>query len=57
MNDEFYGGISKLSGVDLSDVKKLFSYCQNLKQAPSLTQYDLLELNDRINNFKQKSIR
>jgi hypothetical protein len=57
MNDELYSIVSKLSGIDLGEVKKIFTYCQNLKHAPSLTQYDLLELNDRINNFKQKSIR
>jgi hypothetical protein len=54
---EFYTTIHKLSGIAFDDVKQLFSYCENIKQAPSLTQYDLLELNDRINNFKQKSIR
>lgn len=57
INNELFDIVSKLSGVDLLEVKKLLHYCENLKQAPSLTQYDLLELNDRINNFKQKSIR
>lgn len=57
INDELFSVISKLSGIDVADVKKLLNYCENLKQEPSLTQYDLLELNDRINNFKQKSIR
>ncbi len=57
INDEFYHTIHQLSGVDLEAVKKLFSYCENLKLAPSLTEQDLLELNNRIINFKQKSIR
>jgi hypothetical protein len=57
MNDEFYNTIHHLSGIDLDAVKKLFSYCENLKQAPSLTEQDLLELNTRITNFKLKSIR
>lgn len=57
MNDEFYNTIHYLSGIDLDAVKKLFSYCENLKQAPSLTEQDLLELNTRITNFKLKSIR
>ncbi len=54
---EFYTTIHKLSGIAFDEIKQLFLYCENIKQAPSLTQYDLLELNDRINNFKQKSIR
>ncbi len=57
MDDEFYNTIHLLSGIDLDAVKKLFSYCENLKQAPSLTEQDLLELNTRITNFKLKSIR
>jgi hypothetical protein len=57
MNDQFYNTVHQLSGVDLGAVKKLFSYCENLKQAPSLTEQDLLELNSRIINFKLKSIR
>jgi hypothetical protein len=57
MNDEFYNTIHHLSGIELDTVKKLFSYCENLKQAPSLTEQDLLELNTRITNFKLKSIR
>jgi hypothetical protein len=57
MNDEFYTVIHKLSGISEGDIKKLFSYCENIKHAPALTENDLIELNDRINNFKQKSIR
>ncbi len=57
LTEESYNIISKLSGVDVTEIKKLFSYCQNLKQAPGLSENDLQELNNRINNFKQKSIR
>ncbi len=57
INEEFYNSIHKLSGIDLEAVKKLFSYCEHLKQAPSLSENDLLELNNRIQNFKEKSIR
>ena len=56
-DDTFYQTIHMLSGIELDNIKKLFTYCENLKQAPSLTENDLLELNNRINNFKQKSIR
>ncbi|MES2515544.1 MAG: DUF4350 domain-containing protein [Bacteroidota bacterium] len=57
INEEFYITIHKLSGISQEDIKKLFSYCENIKHAPALTENDLIELNDRINNFKQKSIR
>lgn len=57
MNEEFYTTIHQLSGIDLDAVKKLFSYCENLKQSPSLSEQDLLELNNRMINFKQKSRR
>ena len=57
INDQFYNTVHQLSGVDLDAVKNLFSYCENLKLAPSLNEQDLLELNTRIINFKQKSIR
>jgi len=57
VDDEFYTALSNLSGIAVEKIKILFKYCENLKNAPSLTQYDLLELNDRITNFKQQSIR
>ncbi len=57
MDDAFYDAVHRLSGIDRESVKKLFVYCENLKQAPALTENDLLELNNRINNFKQKSTR
>lgn len=57
INEEFYETIHQLSGIDLDAVKKLFSYCENLKQSPSLSEQDLLELNNRMINFKQKSRR
>ena len=57
IDEEFFDTIHSLSGISKGEIKILFSYCQNLKLAPRLTQNDLLELNDRINNFKQKSNR
>ncbi len=57
INDDFLKTIHTLSNIDFKDVKALFSYCENLKHAPSLSENDLQELNNRINNFKQKSIR
>jgi len=49
--------VSRLSGLGEEAVQNLFLYCERLKQTPSLSEYDLLELNNRINTFKQKSIR
>ena len=57
LNEDVLNTIHKLSGVDIDSVKTLFNYCENLKNAPSLTENDLLELNNRIANFKEKSIR
>ena len=57
INEELYTTVHRLSNIDKDTVRKLFVYCENLKHAPALTQNDLLELNDRINNFKQKSAR
>lgn len=49
--------VSRLSGLSEEAVQNLFLYCERLKQEPALSEYDLLELNNRINTFKQKSIR
>lgn len=57
IDENFYNTVHRLSGIDKDSVKKLFVYCENLKHAPALTENDLLELNNRINNFKQKSTR
>ncbi|MES2132404.1 MAG: DUF4350 domain-containing protein [Bacteroidota bacterium] len=57
MDENFFTSLHNLSGVDIGKIKILFSYCENLKKAPALTQNDLLELNDRIANFKKQSIR
>lgn len=56
-DDELFEKVSRLSGVDLAAVRTLFMYCERLKAMPAINEYTLLELNDRINNFKQKSIR
>ena len=49
--------ISQLSNINLDEIKKLFLYCENIKQAPSLTENDLQELNRRITNVKNQSAR
>lgn len=57
IDETFYSVMHNLSGVSHEKIKALFSYCESLKHAPALAQYDLIELNDRISNFKQQSIR
>lgn len=57
MNDDFFNTIHKLSGLETDVIKQLFGYCENLKKAPSLTERDLIELENRIQTFKAKSIR
>jgi hypothetical protein len=57
LDDTFYNALHHLSGVDIDKIRTLFNYCETIKNAASLTQYDLLELNDRITNFKKQSMR
>jgi hypothetical protein len=57
INEEFFTSLSRLSGLTQEQVTHLFNYCENLKRVPELGESDLIELNDRINIFKQKSIR
>ncbi len=55
ISNDFYKSLAQLSGLTEEEIKNLFSYCENLKKAPSLSEEDLMELNERINIFKQKS--
>jgi hypothetical protein len=57
INEEFFISLSRLSGLTLEQVRNLFVYCENLKRVPELGESDLIELNERINIFKRKSIR
>jgi len=57
IDEVFIRRVSRLSGLSEEAVQNLFLYCERLKQEPALSEYDLLELNSRINTFKQKSIR
>jgi hypothetical protein len=57
INEEFFISLSRLSGLTLEQVRNLFTYCENLKRSPELGESNLIELNERINIFKRKSIR
>ncbi|MCE3227008.1 MAG: hypothetical protein K0S32_1559 [Bacteroidetes bacterium] len=57
INDVFCTEISDLSGIEFKKVKQLFSYCERLKQAVEISEYDLVELNRQISNFNKNSLR
>lgn len=57
LDESFFMALHQRSGVDLEQIRKLFMFCQVLKASASLTEHDLLELNDRITQFKTQSIR
>lgn len=56
-DDDFYRSLSRLTGIPKEEITDLFGYIENLKRSNDLNEHDLIELNKRINNFKQKSIR
>jgi hypothetical protein len=57
INEAFIAEISELSGIELKLVKQLFSYCERLKNAKEISEYDLVELNRQITNFNKNSLR
>ncbi|MCW3076827.1 MAG: hypothetical protein JWO32_1436 [Bacteroidetes bacterium] len=57
INEHFINEISELSGVQYLTVKQLFTYCERLKHATDLTEYELIELNRQITNFNNYSQR
>jgi len=57
ISNEFITAISELSAYDTKLVKQLFTYCEKLKNAETIMEYDLIELNRQITNFNNKSLR
>lgn len=57
ISDLFIETISDLSGYDAKLVRQLFKYCENLRNASSASEHDLIELNRQITNFNTKSLR
>jgi hypothetical protein len=57
INESFISEISELSGIEHKLVKQLFVYCEKIKAASEITEYDLIELNRQISNFNKNSLR
>lgn len=57
INNSFINEISELSAVERPLVKQLFTYCEKIKQASEISEYDLIELNRQITNFNNNSQR
>jgi hypothetical protein len=54
VNSEFFSSLSKKSGVEEADVKQFFQYMANLQQTESISDEELLNLNNQIQlYFKQ----
>ncbi|MGZ4098065.1 MAG: DUF4350 domain-containing protein [Bacteroidia bacterium] len=57
ISEEFIEEITVLSGIERKFVKQLFSYCEKIRQAHEISEYDLIELNRQITNFNKNSLR
>ncbi|MES2681390.1 MAG: DUF4350 domain-containing protein [Bacteroidota bacterium] len=57
INDRLYDEISELSGIDKKMIRQLFVFCERIKNAEEITEYELLELNRQIDNFNKNSLR
>lgn len=57
INEELMKVISELSGIEYKTVKQLFTYCEKVKTAPQIGEFELIELNRQISNFNKNSLR
>lgn len=57
IDQQFVDEITTLSGIEKNKVQQLFRYCEQIKNADSITEYDLVELNRQIHNFNKNSLR
>jgi len=57
INELFINEITELSGIEKKLVNQLFVYCEKIKNAKEITEYDLIELNRQIHNFNKNSLR
>ena len=55
INTEFINSLSGKSGVTKSETEELFGLISNIQQQEEVTDQDLLELNLKIENFKNKN--
>lgn len=57
INELFINEITELSGNNKKLTSQLFTYCEKIKIAVEITEYDLIELNRQIHNFNKNSLR
>ncbi|MDX2173994.1 MAG: DUF4350 domain-containing protein [Bacteroidota bacterium] len=57
INELFIDEVTELSGIERKLVNQLFIYCEKIKKASEITEYDLIELNRQIHNFNKNSLR
>lgn len=57
INEGLINEVAELSGVERKLVKQLFNYCEKLRTATEINEYDLIELNRQITNFNKNSLR
>jgi hypothetical protein len=57
VNENLWSEVAVLSGIDAKQVRQLFNYCEQIKNAEQITEFDLVELNRQIHNFNKHSLR
>jgi hypothetical protein len=57
INEQLYDELFELSGVDKKRIRQLLVFCERIKNAGEITEYELLELNRQIDNFNKNSLR
>jgi len=53
LSDDYIDKLSRKSGQETSEVKKLVQLIQSIRNSESISDTTLLELNSRIEKFKQ----
>ncbi|HOZ87015.1 MAG TPA: hypothetical protein PL029_04605, partial [Bacteroidia bacterium] len=57
INEHLYDELFELSGIDKKKIRQLLVFCERIKNAGEITEYELLELNRQIDNFNKNSLR
>lgn len=52
----FLTSLSKKSGIELNNVQSLYSTMQQINTAENVNDFELLSLNEQIQNFYKKRI-
>ena len=57
LNAEFFSSLSRKSGVDEIEVKHFFQFIQQLQESYTVTDAELLEYNNRMQQFLKQQTR